>query len=69
MGRLGGVLSAFAGAMIMARTGASGFFIAIACILVITVASVLLLRRHIPSAKATRAAADTSVGLSSEKIV
>jgi MFS transporter, AAHS family, 4-hydroxybenzoate transporter len=69
MGRLGGVLSAFAGAVIMARTGAAGFFITIAIILVITVTSALLLRRHIPPMKATRASGKVTVGQPSQKVV
>jgi AAHS family 4-hydroxybenzoate transporter-like MFS transporter len=47
MGRLGGVLSAFLGAVLMARAGVSGFFVAITAVLGMTVLGVLLLRRHI----------------------
>jgi MFS transporter, AAHS family, 4-hydroxybenzoate transporter len=47
VGRLGGVLSAFAGGMLMARAGVSAFFVAIAGILGLTVIAILVLRRHI----------------------
>jgi AAHS family 4-hydroxybenzoate transporter-like MFS transporter len=49
MGRIGGVVSAFAGAFIMSRAGSAGFFFAVTGVLMITVAGILALRRHIPS--------------------
>jgi MFS family permease len=50
IGRLGGVLSAFAGGVLMARAGVSAFFVAIAGILGLTVIAILVLRRHITPA-------------------
>ena len=47
VGRLGGVLSAFVGGVLMARAGVSAFFIAIAGILGLTVIAIFVLRRHI----------------------
>ena len=47
IGRLGGVLSAIVGGVLMARAGVSAFFVAIAGILGLTVIAILVLRRHI----------------------
>ena len=51
VGRLGGVLSAFGGAAILARTGSSGFFVTITFVLALTLLAVLLLQRHIRSTR------------------
>jgi MFS transporter, AAHS family, 4-hydroxybenzoate transporter len=56
LGRIGGVLSAFVGAFMMNRVGASGFFFAVTAVLAITVAGTLLLRRHIPAAERSQPA-------------
>jgi AAHS family 4-hydroxybenzoate transporter-like MFS transporter len=50
IGRLGGVLSAFAGGVLMARVGVSAFFVAIAGILSLTVIAILILRKQIAPA-------------------
>ena len=65
MARLGGVLSAFAGAIMLTRGGASGFFVVIAGVLAVTAAAVLTLRRHLPPAglpSSAIAAADDQAG-------
>lgn len=54
--RIGGVSSAFAGAMIMARAGASGFFTTITFVLGLTVVGVWMLRRQIPGMLASQPA-------------
>jgi AAHS family 4-hydroxybenzoate transporter-like MFS transporter len=46
-GRLGGILSAFASGGLLAQAAAPGFFGGIACVLVLTFATLLLVRRHI----------------------
>ncbi len=50
LGRLGGILSSFAGGFFMANTGGeSGFFVGVASILLLTFVGVLSVRRHIPA--------------------
>jgi MFS transporter, AAHS family, 4-hydroxybenzoate transporter len=49
MGRVGGVVSVFAGALMLSRAGAAGFFFAVAAVLAVTVVGILALRRHIPA--------------------
>jgi hypothetical protein len=46
-GRLGGILSSFAGGMLLAQAGAAGFFGGIGAALLLTLVTVLLVRRHI----------------------
>jgi hypothetical protein len=46
-GRLGGILSSFAGGMLLAQAGAAGFFGGIGAALLFTLVTVLLVRRHI----------------------
>jgi AAHS family 4-hydroxybenzoate transporter-like MFS transporter len=46
-GRLGGILSSFAGGVLLARGGAPGFFGGVGAVLLLTLASILLVRRHI----------------------
>lgn len=47
-GRLGGILSSLVGGLLLAQGGGRGFFGGIALALVITFASMLVIRRHIP---------------------
>jgi AAHS family 4-hydroxybenzoate transporter-like MFS transporter len=47
VGRFGGILSAFAGGSLLAVGGAGGFFLGLALILLLAVACVLALRRHV----------------------
>ncbi len=49
MGRVGGVVSAFVGALMMSNAGAAGFFFAVSAVLAVTVLGIALLRRHIPA--------------------
>ena len=51
-GRLGGILSSFAGALLLAHGGGQRFFGGIALVLVLTFGSVVVIRRHIPGATA-----------------
>lgn len=46
-GRIGGILSSFAGGALLALGGASGFFIGVAAVLLLAVGCLLALRRHI----------------------
>jgi MFS transporter, AAHS family, 4-hydroxybenzoate transporter len=46
-GRLGGILSSFAGGLLLAVAGGRGFFGGVAAVMLLTLASLLLLRRHI----------------------
>jgi AAHS family 4-hydroxybenzoate transporter-like MFS transporter len=46
-GRLGGILSSFAGGMLLAQAGAAGFFGGIGAALLFTLVTVMLMRRHI----------------------
>jgi AAHS family 4-hydroxybenzoate transporter-like MFS transporter len=48
-GRIGGILSSFAGGALLAAGGAAGFFVGIAIVLLLAVAGLLALRRHIAS--------------------
>jgi AAHS family 4-hydroxybenzoate transporter-like MFS transporter len=50
VGRVGGILSAFYGAALFAQSGARGFFVGIACALVLAFVGVVMIRRHIPPA-------------------
>jgi AAHS family 4-hydroxybenzoate transporter-like MFS transporter len=50
VGRVGGILSAFFGAALFAQSGARGFFVGVACALVLAFVGVVLIRRHIPPA-------------------
>lgn len=47
-GRMGGILSAFAGGLLLTQAGATGFFGGVGVALLFTFATVVLLRRHIP---------------------
>jgi MFS transporter, AAHS family, 4-hydroxybenzoate transporter len=46
-GRIGGILSSFTGGALLAMGGAAGFFTGVALVLLLTVACVLALRRHV----------------------
>jgi len=48
-GRVGGILSSFAGGALLAAGGAAGFFVGIAVVLLLGVAGLLALRRHVRS--------------------
>jgi MFS transporter, AAHS family, 4-hydroxybenzoate transporter len=48
-GRIGGILSSFAGGSLLAMGGASGFFLGLAMVLVLAMACLLALRRHVRS--------------------
>lgn len=52
-GRLGGILSAFVGGALFAQSGGRGFFVGVACALVLALVGILLIRRHIPPALRT----------------
>lgn len=55
LGRLGGILSSFAGGWFMTRMGGeSGFFLGVAITLMVTLAGILALRHHIPPLRAPR---------------
>jgi MFS transporter, AAHS family, 4-hydroxybenzoate transporter len=47
-GRLGGILSSFAGGALLAQAGPRGFFGGIGVAVLLTLATILLLRRHVP---------------------
>jgi MFS transporter, AAHS family, 4-hydroxybenzoate transporter len=47
-GRLGGILSAFAGGALLAIAGGRGFFGGVGAVMLLTLATILLLRRHVP---------------------
>jgi AAHS family 4-hydroxybenzoate transporter-like MFS transporter len=47
-GRLGGIVSAFAGGVLLTQGGGRSFFIGVAFVLLVTLASVLVIRRHVP---------------------
>ena len=51
VGRTGGILSAFAGSLLLAYAGAAGFFGAVGAVMLVTVAAVLVLQRHVPRAE------------------
>ncbi len=46
-GRIGGILSSFAGGSLLAMGGAAGFFLGLAIVLVLATACLLALRRHV----------------------
>ncbi|HEY5613810.1 MAG TPA: MFS transporter, partial [Lysobacter sp.] len=48
VGRIGGIVSAFAGSMLLTQAGGAGFFGGIAVALSLTFVAVALIRRHIP---------------------
>ena len=48
LGRIGGILSAFAGGALLTWFGGPGFFVALSVVVVLTLAGILLVRRHIP---------------------
>lgn len=50
-GRLGGIISSFAGGFLLAQAGAAGFFGGVGAVLLLTLATVLLVHRHIEVAK------------------
>ncbi|HEX7036614.1 MAG TPA: MFS transporter [Pseudomonadales bacterium] len=52
-GRLGGILSAFAGGLLLAHGAAAGFFAGVASVLTLTFITVLLIRRHIDAPSTT----------------
>jgi AAHS family 4-hydroxybenzoate transporter-like MFS transporter len=67
IGRLGGIVSSFAGALLLGSAAReSGFFIGIAVALIITLAGLLLLRRHIPTLAESSARVIVDEGLVSE---
>jgi AAHS family 4-hydroxybenzoate transporter-like MFS transporter len=47
VGRMGGILSAFAGSLLLAYAGAAGFFGAVGAVMLVTVAAILALRGHV----------------------
>jgi AAHS family 4-hydroxybenzoate transporter-like MFS transporter len=51
VGRLGGILSSFGGALLLAQGGSQTFFGGIAVVLVLTCASLLMIRNHLPAAR------------------
>jgi AAHS family 4-hydroxybenzoate transporter-like MFS transporter len=51
VGRLGGILSSFGGALLLAQGGSRTFFGGIAVALVLTCASLLMIRNHLPAAR------------------
>lgn len=55
VGRLGGILSSFGGALLLARGGSQGFFGGIALVLVFSCASLLAIRNHLPLVAGPRA--------------
>lgn len=55
IGRIGGILSSFGGALLLARGGSQGFFGGIALVLVFSCASLLAIRNHLPRVAARRA--------------
>lgn len=69
MGRLGGILSSFAGGILMGQKGGEhGFFLGIACVLILTLAGILALRNHIPALfHANRSRASEYVAAQSDK--
>jgi len=48
VGRIGGIMSSFAGGWVLARHGEEGFFGIVAAVLVVTLIGVLAIRNHIP---------------------
>jgi len=48
LGRIGGILSAFAGGALLTWFGGPGFFVALSVVVVLTLAGILLVRKHIP---------------------
>lgn len=54
-GRLGAILSAFAGAMVITRGGASGYLAMLAAAMLFVFIALLLVRKHIPRATAAAA--------------
>jgi len=50
VGRLGGILSSFGGALLLAQGGSQGFFGGIAVVMLLACASLLIIRNHLPAA-------------------
>ena len=48
LGRIGGILGAFSGSLLLTWFGGPGLFVALAVIVVLTLVGVLLVRKHIP---------------------
>jgi AAHS family 4-hydroxybenzoate transporter-like MFS transporter len=48
LGRIGGILSAFAGGALLTWFGGPGFFVALSVVVVLTLAGILLVRKHVP---------------------
>ena len=65
IGRVGGVLSAIVGGVLMARAGVSAFFVVVAGILGLTVIAILFLRRHITAVSSVPCVSSTSTPPSS----
>ncbi len=55
-GRLGGFVSAFAGAAVIAGAGASGYLLMVAGLMTLALISLALVRHHIPAVKSVREA-------------
>jgi AAHS family 4-hydroxybenzoate transporter-like MFS transporter len=50
LGRIGGVLSALTGGLLMSTFGGPGFFVSLSVVVALTLTGILLVRRHIPRA-------------------
>jgi AAHS family 4-hydroxybenzoate transporter-like MFS transporter len=50
LGRIGGILSALTGGLLMAWFGGPGFFVSLSVVVALTLSGILLVRRHIPPA-------------------
>ncbi len=48
LGRIGGILSAFAGGALLTWFGGPGFFVALSVVVVLTLTGILLVRKHVP---------------------
>jgi AAHS family 4-hydroxybenzoate transporter-like MFS transporter len=48
LGRIGGILSALMGGLLMAWFGGPGFFVSLSVVIALTLMGILLVRRHIP---------------------
>ncbi len=62
VGRLGGILSSFGGALLLAWGGSRGFFGGIAVVMLLACASLLMIRNHLPAAtlRSAESAQDTN---------
>jgi AAHS family 4-hydroxybenzoate transporter-like MFS transporter len=50
LGRIGGILSALTGGLLMSTFGGPGFFVSLSVVVALTLTGILLVRRHIPRA-------------------